>query len=105
MTQTQVVSTLSEVRASGTPGPTPTPTTWRNKTWKEAAGLHETAARLQQLPAGLAFPEDFPEPITYDVDWKLLLYRGFMYHGSYLFLRQLSADPAYIAALDVLYQD
>ena len=106
MTQDQVI--VSNVPESGirvTPVPSTPPPTWRNKTWQQAAGLHETASRLDHLPPGLAFPEDFPEPITYDADWKLLLYRGFMYHGSYLFLRQLSSDPAFIAALDVLYQE
>jgi hypothetical protein len=87
-------------------GPTPAagPPPWRNKTWREAAGQPETAARLQQLPAGLTFPGDFPEPIAYDPSRQLLLYRGFMCHGSYQFLRQLSPDPAYLIALDRVYQ-
>jgi hypothetical protein len=78
--------------------------TWRNKTWREAAGQRETAARLSRLPPGLEFPEDFPEPITYDPARKVLIYRGFMCHGSYQFLHQLAGDPAYVAAIDQLYQ-
>jgi hypothetical protein len=76
---------------------------YRNKTWREAAGQTETAARLARLPPGLRFPEDYPEPIAYDAARKLLIYRGFMYHGSYTYLRQLSADAAYLAALDQIY--
>jgi len=106
MTQDQVdVSNVPDSQVRAAAAPSASASAWRNKTWQQAAGLHETAARLEHLPAGLAFPEDFPEPIVYDADWKLLLYRGFMYHGSYLFLRELSTDPAYIAALDVLYQE
>lgn len=72
----------------------------RYKTWREAAGQKEFAVQLESLPPGLDFPEDFPEPIAYDVARKLLVYRGFMSHVSYSYLRQLSIDPAYTAALD-----
>jgi hypothetical protein len=82
--------------------PRPAPA-WRNKTWREAAGQKETAARLERLPPGLALGDDFPEPMAYDPERKLLVYRGFMYHGSYTFLRQLSGDSAYLTALNEIY--
>ncbi len=76
----------------------------RYKTWEEAAGLPETFAVLQRLPNGLAFPADFPEPISYDEQRKRLIYRGFMCSASYTFLHQLNTDPLYIAAVDSLFQ-
>jgi hypothetical protein len=72
----------------------------RYKTWREAAGEREIAVQLESLPPGIDFPEGFPEPIAYDAARKVLVYRGFMSHTSYTFLRQLSIDPAYTAALD-----
>jgi hypothetical protein len=78
--------------------------THRNRTWEEAAGLPELSARLERPPAGLDFPADFPEPLCYDPARRRLLYRGFMCSASYLYLRTLSADPLYLAALDALFQ-
>jgi hypothetical protein len=74
----------------------------RYKTWREAAGQREFAVELERLPPGLDFPEGFPEPIAYDAGRKVLVYRGVMSHVSYTYLRQLSIDPAYTAALDQL---
>jgi hypothetical protein len=76
----------------------------RNRTWDEATGLPEVSAPLERPPAGLDLAADFPEPLRYDPARRRLLYRGFMCRASYLFLRGLSADPAYLAALDVLFQ-
>src|SRR5262245_23738920 len=75
----------------------------RTKTWHDAAGQKELAARLQRLPPGLHLPADFPEPLMYDDQRKLLVYRGFMSQCSYTYLRQLSNDPAYLVAVDQLY--
>jgi hypothetical protein len=80
-----------------------TPTSHRYKTWAEAAGLPETGARLERLPAGVHIPDDFPEPIRYDPARKLLVYRGFMSSTSYRFLHGLSGDRAYVEALDGLF--
>src|SRR5690349_1073273 len=77
--------------------------THRYKTWAEAAGLPETAARLERLPAGVRLPDDFPEPIRFDPARKLLIYRGFMSSTSYRFLHGLSADLAFMDALDRLF--
>jgi hypothetical protein len=76
---------------------------YRNKTWGEAEGLKETSVLLERLPSELRFPEDFPEPITYDAVRKQLKYRGLMFSGSYAYLRKLSNDPAYLTALDQLF--
>ena len=80
-----------------------TPSTHRYKTWAEAAGLPEMAAKLDCLPAGVHFPDDFPEPIRFDPVRKLLIYRGFMSSTSYRFLHGLSADRAFMEALDGLF--
>ena len=74
------------------------------KTWGEAAGLPETAARLDRLPADLDLADDFPEPIHFDPAGKKLVYRGFMSSSSYAFLRDRCKDLAYLRALDVLFQ-
>ncbi len=74
----------------------------RYKTWHEAAGQRETAVKLERLPPGLDFSKRFPEPIAYDARHQLLIYRGVMTHDSYGYLRLLSGDPAYLAALDQL---
>jgi hypothetical protein len=77
----------------------------RHLTWDEAAGLPETSARLKRLPEGLHFPDDFPEPIRFDARRRRLLYRGFMRLSSHTFLRGCSPDPAYLKALERLFQD
>jgi hypothetical protein len=77
----------------------------RHKTWAESAGLPETAVRLDRLPAGVEFPEDFPEPIRFDPRRSRLVYRGFMTSNSYRFLHAQSSDLAYLAALDALFLD
>jgi hypothetical protein len=75
----------------------------RHKTWGEASGLPETCARLDRLPEGLTFPDDFPEPIRFDPARKRLVYRGFMSSASYRFLHALSMQSTYVTALDELY--
>jgi hypothetical protein len=76
-----------------------------HKTWAQAAGLPETSTRLERLPEGMNFPDDFPEPIRFDPARKRLTYRGFMTSLSYRFLHTLSTDGAYIAALDELFEE
>ena len=77
--------------------------THRYKTWAEAAGLPETAAKLERLPPGVHLRDDFPEPLRFDPARKLLMYRGFMSSTSYRFLHGLSADLAFLDALDRLF--
>ena len=76
----------------------------RYKTWDEAAGLPETFVPLACLPGKLTISANFPEPIHYDAERKRLVYRGFMCSASYTFLHGLSTEPAYVAALDALFQ-
>jgi hypothetical protein len=76
----------------------------RNKTWSEAANLPETAARLENLPAGLEFCDDFPEPIRFDAAKRRLVYRGFMCSVSFRYLQALTNDAGYQAALERLFQ-
>src|SRR5260370_36681306 len=71
----------------------------RYKTWQEAAGQRETAAKLERLPPGVDFPEGFPEPIAYAAHRRLLVYRGLLTHDSYAYLRLLGSDPASVPAL------
>jgi len=74
-----------------------------SQAWQNAAGQHETAARLRQLPPGLAFGDNIGEPMYYDAARQLLLYRGFMCQASYNYLHRLSLDPDYETAIDQLY--
>jgi len=73
-----------------------------NVTWDQARGRPEISTPLDRLPEGLHIPDDFPEPIHYDPERRLLLYRGFMTSMSYKYLRGLSTDLTFLAALDVL---
>jgi hypothetical protein len=84
------------------PAPQPLPSSGPSQAWQNAAGKPEVAAPLAQLPAGVAL-ERIDEPVYFDASRKLLLYRGFMCHGSYLYLRKLSTDLAYLAAVDQLF--
>jgi hypothetical protein len=74
------------------------------KTWGEASGLPESAARLDRLPPDLTLSDDFPEPIRYDPGAKRLVYRGFMCSSSYAYLRTCCKDLHYLNALDSLFQ-
>jgi hypothetical protein len=81
----------------------PTPTNRFGKTWKQAEGLPETVAPLECLPAGVYFGEDFPEPISYDPQRKVLRYRGQMFHGNFTFLSSMSRDVKFYQALETLF--
>lgn len=78
-------------------------TTHPGKTWKQAEGLSETEAPLESLPAEVVFGEDFPEPICYDSQRRVLQYRGQMFHGNFTFLSSLSRDVKFYQALEVLF--
>jgi hypothetical protein len=97
----QLNSTAAASEPSGSLSKTPAP--FRKKTWADAEGQREVAARLDHLPSGLAFGDDFPEPIRFDPATKQLVYRGFMSYGSFRYLWQLHSDPAYGRALDELF--
>ncbi len=74
-----------------------------NLAWGKAAGKPESSAPLARLPDGLDLDNGVDEPIHYDAARRLLQYRGFMCHGSYIYLRNLSADLDFLRALDLLY--
>lgn len=76
---------------------------FQNKTWQEAAGEREVTAPLAALPLGVAFGEDFPEPIQYDAARRVLRYRGFMSNTSFQELQHLSNDLFYMRALEQLF--
>ena len=73
------------------------------KTWNQAAGLPETVAPLEELPSGIQFGEDFPEPICYDSRRKVLIYRGQMFHSNFTFLSSMSRDARFYHALEQLF--
>jgi hypothetical protein len=81
----------------------PAPPSAPNLAWDRANGKPEACARLSHLPDGVNLDVDIDEPIHYDAARKVLMYRGFMCHGSYTYLRTLSADLEYLSALDQLY--
>jgi len=73
-----------------------------NLTWAQAAGRPEASVHLACLPEGLSLGDDFPEPLRYDADRQLLIYRGFMTSMSCQYLRSLSTDLVFLSALDEL---
>ena len=89
--------------ASESTGSTHPPTGHVGKTWKQAEGLSETIAPLEQLPEGVQFGEDFPEPICYDPQRKVLKYRGQMFHGNFTYLSSMSRDVRFYQALEVIF--
>ena len=88
---------------SESPASTHPPTSSIGKTWKQAEGLPETVAPLEKLPEGVQFGEDFPEPICYDPQRKVLKYRGQMFHGNFTYLSSLSRDVRFYQALEVIF--
>lgn len=88
---------------------TPTPSTdctasvARKRTWEACAGLHEVLSPLAKLDSAVVFGDDYPEPIHYDADRKVLRYRGFMSHATYVKLSALSDDREYQTALERLF--
>jgi hypothetical protein len=77
----------------------------RGKTWLEAAGEREVSAPMDRLPATIQFPADFPEPIRYDATRKLLQYRGFMPHYSFVELQKMSNELDYLTSLERIFAD
>jgi len=73
------------------------------RTWDACAGLHEVQSPLAKLDSSVAFGDDYPEPIHYDAERKLLRYRGFMSHATYVKLAALSDDREYQTALERLF--
>jgi hypothetical protein len=88
---------------------TPTPSTdcstsvAKKRTWDACAGLHEVQSPLTKLDSAVVFGDDYPEPIRYDAARKVLRYRGFMSHATYVKLAALSDDRAYQTALERLF--
>ena len=73
------------------------------RTWDACAGLHEAQAPLARLDSKVVFGNDYPFPIRYDAERKLLQYRGFMPHAAYVKLAALSDDRDYQTALERLF--
>ena len=73
------------------------------RTWDACAGLHEVQAPLARLDSQLVFDSEYPVPIRYDVERKVLRYRGFMSHATYVKLAALSDDRDYQTALERLF--
>jgi hypothetical protein len=73
------------------------------RTWEACAGLHESQAPLARLDNKVVFGNDYPLPIRYDAERKLLQYRGFMSHATYVKLAALCDDRDYQTALERLF--
>ncbi len=95
--------TSSRAAASDRPNSPPIVGEPKGKSWSAAEGLREVSTPLAALPSEIEFSADFPEPIHYDAERKLLSYRGQMYHSSYLYLFALSKDGPYERAIDQLF--
>lgn len=59
---------------------------------------------LAQLPAGLTFPKQFADRISYDAARHRLVYHGVMRKPDYDALARLSGDLAYLDALQELFR-
>lgn len=70
-----------------------------NIAWRQAEGRPESAVFLAELPPGVLFPDDFPEPVRFEAAQRQLRYRGFMSANSYHFLQVQSSDLSYMRAL------
>jgi hypothetical protein len=75
----------------------------RLRTWDACAGLLEAQSPLAKLDSKVVFGDDYPEPIRYDAERRLLRYRGFMSHATYVKLAALSDDREYQTALERLF--
>jgi hypothetical protein len=73
------------------------------RTWDACAGLHEVQAPLARLDSKVILDNEYPVPIRYDAERKLLRYRGFMSHATYLKLAALTDDRDYQTALERLF--
>ena len=76
---------------------------FQQKTWREAAQEREVSAPLAMLPSGIGLNDDFPEPMQYDANRRVLRYRGFMSNTSFQELQRLSNDLDYMRALEQLF--
>jgi hypothetical protein len=59
---------------------------------------------LEQLPAGLQFPAEYGDRITYDPEARRLYHRGFMCKGDFDRLWLLSEDWSYRRSLENLFR-
>mgnify|MGYP003577100870 CR=1 FL=1 len=73
------------------------------RTWEACAGQQEVQSPLARLDSKVVFNHDYPLPICYDAERKMLRYRGFMSHATYLKLAALSDDREYQTALEHLF--
>jgi len=73
------------------------------RTWDACAGLHEAQAPLARLDPKVVFGDDYPFPIRFDAERKVLRYRGFMSHATYVKLAALCDERDYQTALERLF--
>ena len=72
--------------------PAAPPVAGLKRTWDARAGMREAESPLAQLDPSIHFDGEYPEPIRYDAERKVLRYRGPMSHASFVVLRALSDD-------------
>jgi predicted membrane-bound spermidine synthase/Tfp pilus assembly protein PilF len=71
----------------------------------EASRFFDRASvKVENLPAGVSFPETAAGRIWYDADQKQLFYKGVMEEEERSKLMKLSEDRDYRAAIDTLYR-
>ena len=64
----------------------------------------ERSVPLEHGPEDLVIPNSLKKRLKYDGGKKLLVYKGLMTAGQMRELRKLSSDPAYMEAVDKLYE-
>lgn len=67
-------------------------------------GRFETSEKLENLPAGVRFPDYLKEKISYDADSKLLVLRGVMSKEEKKRLLELSQDDSYKISIKSLFK-
>ena len=67
-------------------------------------GRFETSEKLENLPAGVRFPDYLKKKISYDADNKLLVLRGVMSKEERKRLLELSQDDLYKISIKALYK-
>ena len=82
--------------------PVPAPTRSSNRSWDSCAALPECQVPLTGLEISITF-DSLGEPIRYDSERGLLLYRGTMSHASFLHLQKVCRERHYQRALEQLF--
>lgn len=81
-------------------------TLWRRQDWPSDLYIEgETSEELKALPASVAFPASMTGKISFDVDDRLLIFKGVMKEAEKNELLSLSPEPLYQNAIERLFRN